>query len=630
MHVKKKKKVPRKTDANKKSIMYHKILDTILSSLRDVQREGLIWNLKYPDGKYYEVRFVFPISMCVVDMKGGKQLCGMYDSYHGISRPCISCLCKPEDLGNMSKICSPVIDEEIKEVIISGDKKKLQILSQHDNPFNAFFSLDTGGWKYGIWGLCPTEVLHQFYEGVVDYALNEFYHEVLTDKYRDHLIVGCEEILIACKNQSDRDFPSGNFTLGITKTGKIKGIEKFASLFYVALFLHTSKAHTKYFDGGKIMLTEQQIVQFKEWRELFEDMLYYHDWLMQKEFRRSTLALYQKKINNLNKKMQKLIHRKGIGIKFVPKFHEFCHISRDILRFGSPLGTSTEANEGFLGKDKDEAIHTQRWVRNFTQQTSQRHFESDVINYSYKNLHHLIYKKTAYRSKTSDMKNNDMNEENITMRGKLEIVLNVKEGNEVEMFYPDSKSKKMIQVSNENDFNTDLKEFFLKSIFGLIDTSSAVSLQCFTTMVRSGLSFRGCSRDSTNEHSGWAMFQWVDEDSGDIYQVPGKIILFIDFSTAKFLPRYSEYYPTDELHVIIQSLQSCPQENTHQNHSSVCSKCTLEKKNEYHCLSIRTLYNSSFVIPDFGNADKHKFLYVYPRQYNQDDNNEEGGWSNKL
>ena len=73
-----------------------------------------------------------------------------------------------------------------------------------------------------------------------------------------------------------------------------------------------------------------------------------------------------------------------------------------------------------------------------------------------------------------------------------------------------------------------------------------------------------------------------------------------------------------------------PQENTHQNHSSVCSKCTLEKKNEYHCLSIRTLYNSSFVIPDFGNADKHKFLYVYPRQYNQDDNNEEGGWSNKL
>ena len=48
-----------------------------------------------------------------------------------------------------------------------------------------------------------------------------------------------------------------------------------------------------------------------------------------------------------------------------------------------------------------------------------------------------------------------------------------------------------------------------------------------------GLSFRGCSRDSTNEHSGWAMFQWVDEDSGDICQVPGKIILFIDFSMAK-------------------------------------------------------------------------------------------------
>ena len=63
-----------------------------------------------------------------------------------------------------------------------------------------------------------------------------------------------------------------------------------------------------------------------------------------------------------------------------------------------------------------------------------------------------------------------MNGGNITMRGKLEIALNVKEGHEIEMFYSDSKSKKMIQVSNEKDFNIDLKEFFLRSIFDLIDT----------------------------------------------------------------------------------------------------------------------------------------------------------------
>ena len=617
--------------------MYHKILDTILSSLRAVQNEGLIWNLKYPDGKYYQVRFVFPISMCVVDMKGGKQLCGMYDSYHGINRPCISCLCKPEDLSNMNKICSPVIYEEMKSSIISSDKNKLQNLSQHDNPYNVFFRLDTGGWKFGIWGLCPTEVLHQFYEGVVDYALNEFYQDVLTDKYRDNLIIGCEEILIACKNQSDKDYPSGNFTLGITKTGKIKGIEKFASLFYVALFLHTTKAQTKYFDGGPSMLTEHQISLYKEWRELFEDMLYYHDWLMQKEFRRSTLTQYQKKINNLNKRMQKLIYRKGIGIKLVPKFHEFCHITRDILRFGPPLGTSTEANEGFLGKDKDEAIHTQRWTHNFSQQTSQRHFETDVINYSYKNLHQLICQKTSTGLSTSSNKNKNKNKQryddlnaNINMRGKFIVNLNL-EKDDIEMLYPDSKSKKMIKVSNERDFGADLKSFFMKSIFGLIDTSSTVSLQCFTTMVRLGLSFRGCSRDSVNEHSGWAMFQWVDDDSGEVYQVPGKIIMFIDFSSAKFQTKFAEYYPQDELHVIIQSLQSCPQENTHQNHSPVCSKCTLEKKNVYHCVSITTLYDSSFVIPDFGNTDKHKYLYVYPRRYNRDNNNiEDGGWTNKL
>ena len=150
----------------------------------------------------------------------------------------------------------------------------------------------------------------------------------------------------------------------------------------------------------------------------------------------------------------------------MPKFHEFCHITRDILRFGPPLGTSTEANEGFLGKDKDEAIHTQRWTHNFSQQTSQRHFETDVINYSYKNLHQLICQKTSTGLSTSSNKNKNKNKQryddlnaNINMRGKFIVNLNL-EKDDIEILYPDSKSKKMIKVSNERDFGADLKNFW--------------------------------------------------------------------------------------------------------------------------------------------------------------------------
>ena len=68
-------------NSDKKSMLYHKILGEILKGLKAVQNIGMSWRLKYPDGNYYDVKMFFPISMCVVDMKGGKQLCGMYDSY---------------------------------------------------------------------------------------------------------------------------------------------------------------------------------------------------------------------------------------------------------------------------------------------------------------------------------------------------------------------------------------------------------------------------------------------------------------------------------------------------------------------------------------------------------------------
>ena len=34
--------------------------------------------------------------------------------------------------------------------------------------------MNLGGRKYGIWGLCLSEILHQFHEGVVGYVLQEF------------------------------------------------------------------------------------------------------------------------------------------------------------------------------------------------------------------------------------------------------------------------------------------------------------------------------------------------------------------------------------------------------------------------------------------------------------------------
>ena len=75
------------------------------------------------------------------------------------------------------------MERHIKNVILANEDNldELQAMSQHKNKENAFFNIDMGGWKHGIWGLCPSEILHQFYEGVLSYALEEFVYETLSE-----------------------------------------------------------------------------------------------------------------------------------------------------------------------------------------------------------------------------------------------------------------------------------------------------------------------------------------------------------------------------------------------------------------------------------------------------------------
>ena len=62
------------------------------------EHTGLIWNLKYPNNITYQVHLVFPFALYIV--KGGHQLCVMYDKYFGVKRACISYYCSEDNLDN--------------------------------------------------------------------------------------------------------------------------------------------------------------------------------------------------------------------------------------------------------------------------------------------------------------------------------------------------------------------------------------------------------------------------------------------------------------------------------------------------------------------------------------------------
>ena len=70
--------------------------------------------------------------------------------------------------------------------------------------------------------------------------------------------------------------------MGITHSAKMKGTEKFAAIFYLAIYFHT-KESSKLFDGCQGHLS---VTALKNWKNLFQRFLFYHDWVMQKEFSR--------------------------------------------------------------------------------------------------------------------------------------------------------------------------------------------------------------------------------------------------------------------------------------------------------------------------------------------------------
>ena len=190
-----------------------------------------------------------------------------------------------------------------------------------------------------------------------------------------------KKVINACKNLGDKnDYPHGTFSMCITKFAKLKGTEKFGCVFYLALFLHTDLAKTEYFEGkSKLQRTSPMSIALKQWLRLFELSLYYHDWMMKRSYKKSTLPQIDNKIRNLHGMFRKLVKRKGLGVDHIPKFHEFFHVTRNILWHGPSMEYDTSPSESNLRVHKGVAQNTQRQISTFCYQTSLRLYEHLVI-----------------------------------------------------------------------------------------------------------------------------------------------------------------------------------------------------------------------------------------------------------
>ena len=541
-------------------------------------------------------------------MKGAHALCGMFDSYSNISRPCVSCNCTELDLDNPFAKCTDVIDLQMKKSIFTKSEEELKQYSQHKLIDNAFFRVNTGGWKYGIWGLCPSELLHQFYEGLVAYTLDYFFQSILTERSRNNLNASLQKVVDACRNQSDRKFPIATFTSGITYSSKMKGTEKFAAIFYLALYFHTRSSNNLFHGCQSNHLSDSAL---KKWRKLFERMLYYHDWLMQEEFSRKDVKEKSVLIIELFTLFKQLVKRTDGSKLKLPKVHELLHSCRDILRHGPARGYDTCPTESNHKSLKNLSQNTQRIKSKFEEQTARRLYESNVIDTAWKDSATSAISKKNVQTICEDL-NKQSVENQISYYGAYEYVRKSETQSTRRGRITEKYSYKFKDIYHQKIFEPhpsitdDLQKFINDQIFSNLDDSISV-LQCYNIYKKNGIIYYGCPvrKRMSEQNPSWAQFEW---DEGD--NCAGKCLMFIDLSQAKYKPNAQIIYDLD-MHVIIQSLQSSISPDA--NAIKIAQRSSIYKLQRYYCVSVDTISEPAFVIPDIGNTSHDQFLYVFPR-----------------
>ncbi len=175
-------------------------------------------------------------SFCVIqDMQDGDMLCGRYGPHTPfIQRHCHSCDVSYEELNN-PEINSRYLLSCNMHRIAQGDDKELQSHWSQHKLENAFNHMPLADPERGIFGATPLETMHTYRKGII---------EMVTFLVLDNVPASRKALLdnLAFKfHKSHRqtwrgNFPSTDFTNGITNLTKISASERLGLVFLFVIF----------------------------------------------------------------------------------------------------------------------------------------------------------------------------------------------------------------------------------------------------------------------------------------------------------------------------------------------------------------------------------------------------------
>jgi len=197
----------------------HTMLDCLLESFRQVQKDGFIWDLHYRGKIHIDVEFVPFIMFIKCDTDEGDQLCGSYTSRgNGVAQLCRRCTC-PTDESDLVKAAFPPKTTEMMSLLVqASNKKELRALSQQylDNAwYKIRFHPAT---KQGIHGACPSEMLHALLLGIFKYTRDCFFEQTgPSTALSDEIDSLSQTIGDVFGRQSEPDMPKCKFKKGIRR-----------------------------------------------------------------------------------------------------------------------------------------------------------------------------------------------------------------------------------------------------------------------------------------------------------------------------------------------------------------------------------------------------------------------------
>ena len=264
------------------AINYHRILDVIFESLRDVQNDpnGFRVTVVTPPndhngqpvpphlvGKKYILRMYFPISFTVGDFEGQAHCCAFkantgrlisFDCdcmFEASDRPDVSCCpwtksLVEDEINRRKSICDSDDDDDDNKSTLSSDHSTssedtintAQVISNlhtlcYHYVSNAFYRLSFGSdLGRNIHGASVPEDLHQLDQGLIQNAVKSLVFLIrgignLPCRMFDHLV---GELSHQLQHQSNRDLPRTNLPHGFTNLTVFRAMSGGAPAFFVS------------------------------------------------------------------------------------------------------------------------------------------------------------------------------------------------------------------------------------------------------------------------------------------------------------------------------------------------------------------------------------------------------------